>query len=55
MHISIWDLGLWIEDRRQDAGRSAKVTSVKGLATMLDGTLEKAIQRLELANAEPLA
>ena len=47
------EIQLGIDDAK--AGRSAKVTSVKGLATMLDGTLEKAIQRLELANAEPLA
>jgi antitoxin ParD1/3/4 len=36
-----------------EAGRSARIASAKGLAAMLDGCLEKAVQRLELANAEP--
>lgn len=36
------------------AGRSEKIASAKGLGSMLDGCLEKAIQRLERANAEPL-
>lgn len=38
-----------------NAGRSIKITSSKGLGSMLDGSLKKAIQRLERANAEPLA
>jgi antitoxin ParD1/3/4 len=36
------------------AGRSAKITSAMDLGSMLDGCLEKAIQRLESVNAEPL-
>ena len=46
------EIQLGIDDA--EAGRSAKVTS-KGLGSMLDGCLENAIQRLERANAEPLA
>ncbi len=38
-----------------EAGRSKKITSAKGLVSMLDGCFEKAVQRLERANAEPLA
>ena len=34
-------------------GRSAKLGSVKSLDAMLDGCLEKAVERLELLNAEP--
>lgn len=45
------EIQLGIED--VEAGRSAKIASVEGLGSMLDGYLEKAIMRLELSNAEP--
>lgn len=45
------EIQLGIED--VEAGRSAKIGSVKGLGAMLDGCLEKAVERLELSNAEP--
>jgi len=47
------EIQLGIDDMK--AGRSAKVTSAKGLSSMLDGCLERTIQRLERANAEPMA
>jgi len=45
------EIQLGIED--VEAGRSAKIGSVKGLGAMLDGCLKKALERLELSNAEP--
>ena len=46
------EIQLGIDD--VEAGRTAKIASAKGLRVMLDGSLEKAIQRLELADAEPV-
>ncbi|MDZ4815660.1 MAG: hypothetical protein SGI71_05290 [Verrucomicrobiota bacterium] len=37
-----------------EAGHSEKISSAKGLGSKLDVCLEKAIQRLDRANAEPL-
>ncbi len=37
------------------AGRTAKISSAKGLSSLLDGCLERTITRLEEANAETLA
>jgi len=34
--------------------QKVKINAGKGMGLMLDGCLEKAIQRLERANAEPL-
>ena len=45
------EIQLGIED--VEGGRSAMIASGEGLGAMLDGCLEKAIERLELANAEP--
>lgn len=45
------EIQLGIEDA--EAGRSEKIDSVKGLGAMLDACLEKAVERLELSNAEP--
>lgn len=36
-----------------EAGRSAKIASAGDLGAMLDGCLDRVVQRLELANAEP--
>jgi len=37
-----------------DAGRSTRISSATELGAMLDGCLDQAIQRLDLANAEPI-
>lgn len=37
-----------------NAGRTTKVSSAKGLSKMMNTSLEKALQRLERSNAEPL-
>lgn len=36
-----------------DAGRSVRIVSAKSLGAMLDGCFDKAVQHLELTNAEP--
>ena len=46
------EIQLGIDD--VEAGRMAKIASAKGLSVMLDGSLKKAIQRLEQADAEPV-
>jgi putative addiction module CopG family antidote len=38
-----------------EVGRSVKIGSTEELSSMLDGCLERTIQRLERANAEPVA
>lgn len=45
------EIQLGIDD--VEAGRSAKISSKKDLSVMLDGCLEKSVQRLDRANAEP--
>jgi len=46
------EIELGIDD--VSAGRSVKITSAMDLGSMLDGCLERAMQRLESVNAEPL-
>lgn len=46
------EIQLGIDD--VEAGRTANIASAKGLSVMLDRSLKKAIQRLELADAEPV-
>ena len=46
------EIQLGIDD--MDAGRALKIASAKGVTSMLDGCLEKALRRLARANAEPL-
>lgn len=46
------EIQLGIDD--VETGHTAKMTSAKGVSSMLDGCLEKAVERLERANAEPL-
>ena len=45
------EIRLGIEDLA--AGRAVSISSAKGLGEMLDGCLERAVQHLESANAEP--
>ena len=46
------EIQLGIDD--VEAGLTANIASAKGLSVMLDRSLKKAIQRLELADAEPV-
>lgn len=45
------EIQLGIDD--VEAGRTEKIGSALGLGVMLDGCLEKVLERLELSNAEP--
>lgn len=45
------EIQLGIDD--VEAGRTAEIGSAPGLGVMLDGCLEKVLERLELSNAEP--